>query len=289
MNEHKLILGTVQFGLPYGINNIAGQPNTQEVFSILNKAYEYGIKTIDTAAAYGNSEQLIGEFLKKNPEKQYKIITKISTKDNGFENSLTRSLSSLNVDSIDTVLFHSYSDFKQNIQSQEKDIIRLKGKLFKKIGVSVYDNNEIIELIENDLIDIVQTPFNLLDNESQRGELFRALKDKGKIIHTRSSFLQGLFFMNKERIPIGLRELQPFLDDVKELARQYHINLQTLSLNYVLSKNFINGVLFGVDNLNHLQDNLHNINQKLPAELITSIDRLHVKNNILLNPSKWKI
>lgn len=290
MNEKKLILGTVQFGIPYGINNLMGQPSQQEVFSILNKAYEHGIRTLDTASAYGNSEQLIGKFLQNNPNMDFKIITKIKTDDSiDFEKSLKASLTNLKIDSVDTILFHSFSDFKKNINYLSNSINKHKGKLFKKIGVSIYSNNEIIELIDNDLIEVVQAPFNLLDNETQKGQLFKELHNKGKIVHTRSSFLQGLFFMKNEIIPKGLNSLIPYLDELKKLSKQYNISIQELSLSYVLNKKYIDGVLFGVDNLNQFNQNIANINPQLPEALINAIDEINVKDNLLLNPSKWKI
>ncbi|SMG23519.1 Predicted oxidoreductase [Marivirga sericea] len=290
MTEKKLILGTVQFGIPYGVNNLVGQPSKQEIFTILKKAYEHGIRTLDTAAAYGNSEKLIGDFLQSNPEMGFKIITKIKTDDSvDFEKSLTASLTNLKIDSVNTILFHSFTDFKKNINKHRNSINKHKGNLFEKIGVSIYDNNEIIELLDNDLIDVIQAPFNLLDNKTQRGHLFKELQSKGKIVHTRSSFLQGLFFMNKEVIPKGLSPLIPFLDEIKKLCNQYDISVQELSLNYVLNKKYIDGVLFGVDNVSQLNQNMANINPQLPEDLINAIDEINVIDNFLLNPSKWKI
>ena len=44
---NKIILGTVQFGLEYGINNINGKPDKETVFEILSSAYDNGIKYFD--------------------------------------------------------------------------------------------------------------------------------------------------------------------------------------------------------------------------------------------------
>ena len=64
---NKLILGTVQFGLEYGINNLKGKPDKKTVFEILSYANNKGIKYLDTAELYGDAHNLIGEFHKSNP------------------------------------------------------------------------------------------------------------------------------------------------------------------------------------------------------------------------------
>jgi aryl-alcohol dehydrogenase-like predicted oxidoreductase len=61
----KLILGTVQFGLEYGVNNQKGIPSSNEIKKILDFAFKRKINILDTAEAYGNSQERIGEYIKK--------------------------------------------------------------------------------------------------------------------------------------------------------------------------------------------------------------------------------
>ena len=107
--KSKLILGTAQLGLKYGINNEFGKPSSYDSFKILNTAYDSGIKTLDTAESYGNSHKLIGSFIKKF-NKKFKIITKFSeyTTEDDIETKLFDFLNQLNVDYIDTLMFHNY-------------------------------------------------------------------------------------------------------------------------------------------------------------------------------------
>ena len=196
--DDKLILGTVQFGLRYGINNSVGKPEKESVFDILSYAYENGIRYLDTAELYGNAHELIGEFHKLHPTKKFNIITKFP---HNFKDTLNHKINSylcqLDIDYLEAILFHSYDSYI-NYKNQLIDLVKLKRKSVKFIGVSVYTNEQMNVVINDINIDIIQIPFNLFDNLNLRGELIIKAKSNNKIIHTRSAFLQGLFFMKKD-------------------------------------------------------------------------------------------
>ena len=73
-DSSKIILGTVQFGLDYGINNSNGKVSNNDSQEILKYAYENNIRTLDTAESYGNAHEVIGLFHKNNPQKLFKVI-----------------------------------------------------------------------------------------------------------------------------------------------------------------------------------------------------------------------
>jgi len=103
-------------------------------------------------------------------------------------------LSELHVDVLDILMFHSFTTYYQNATViDEMMMLKLNGKI-KFLGVSIYTNDELLKVIEDDRIDVIQLPFNLFDNFNKRGSLLKLAKEKGKIIHSRSAFLQGLFF-----------------------------------------------------------------------------------------------
>ena len=195
MNKNnKLIIGAAQFGMDYGINNLKGKITKNEVFDVLNYAYLNGVNEIDTATNYGDSEKVIGNYLEKYSANKFKISTKISTYEKGLKEQLLESLERLKQKKISKLIFHStslYNHFKPNIRGF---IEKNKGLYFDEIGVSIYKNEEIKNIIEDPFIDRVQSPFNLLDNLSQRGEYFKSLKKNNKKIDIRSVFLQGLFY-----------------------------------------------------------------------------------------------
>ena len=285
---NKLILGTVQFGLKYGINNLKGKPDKEAVFEILSYAYDRGIKYIDTAELYGDAHNLIGEFHKLNPSKKFKIITKFPHEFKDYlGNKINTYLTQLNVDQLNAILFHSFDSYLKH-KDQLKNIIQLKNKSVKLIGVSVYTNKQMDEVIDDLNIDIIQIPFNLFDNINQRGELLKKAKNKNKIIHTRSAFLQGLFFMEKNNPNIIRTKLEKELDIISEISIKYSISIGAIALNYCLVQNNIDGVLIGVDSLQQLKENIAFSKNNISNEYVKEIELINIQDGNLLNPSLWK-
>jgi aryl-alcohol dehydrogenase-like predicted oxidoreductase len=284
----NLILGTVQFGLDYGINNLQGKPEMESVFQILSYAYEKGIRYLDTAEVYGNSHQLIGEFHKLNPSKKFNIITKFPHELNdSLDNKIKTYLNQLSIERLHAILFHSFDSYLKH-KEQLKIISKLKTKKVEYIGVSIYTNEQMEEVINDINIDIIQMPFNLFDNINQRGELLKKAKIKNKIIHTRSAFLQGLFFMKKDN-PNKIRiQLEKELEIVLNISLKYSITIGTLALNYCLRQANVDGVLIGVDSLAQLKENITYAVSDITDEYINEINTIKINNVELLNPSLWK-
>jgi aryl-alcohol dehydrogenase-like predicted oxidoreductase len=284
---NKLILGTVQFGLEYGINNLKGKPDTKTVFEILSYAYDNGIKYLDTAVLYGDAHNLIGEFHKKNSNQKFNIITKFPNDFEGtVEDKIHTYLTQLNVDQLHAILFHSFESYLKH-KEQLKNIIQLKNKCVKFIGVSVYTNGQMDEVIDDINIDIIQIPFNLFDNLNQRGELLKKAKNKNKIIHTRSAFLQGLFFMEKNNPNVIRTRLEKELDSIAEISLKSSLSIGSIALNYCLVQNNIDGVLIGVDSLQQIKENIAYTENKLSNQYVKEIEMINIQNRDLLNPSLW--
>jgi aryl-alcohol dehydrogenase-like predicted oxidoreductase len=162
----KLILGTVQFGLPYGINNANGQVKEHEVENILMEAFKNGIRLLDTASAYGNAHQLIGQFHAKYPESVFEVITKLPKNFNpdDIEHQVELYLKELIIKTIHTLMFHAFDDLIR-INNGIQRLVEFKNKKkIGNIGVSIYNNQQFESAIENKAIDVIQIPFNLLDN-----------------------------------------------------------------------------------------------------------------------------
>ena len=285
---NKIILGTVQFGLEYGINNINGKPDKETVFEILSSAYDNGIKYLDTAELYGDAHNLIGEFHKSVPSKKFNIITKFPHEfEDSVEKKINTYLTQLNVGQLHAILFHSFDSYLKH-KEQLKNIVKLKDKSLKYIGVSVYTNEQMDEVIDDLNIEIIQIPFNLFDNLNQRGELLKKAKNKNKIIHTRSAFLQGLFFMKKNNPNIIRTKLENELDIIAEISVKSALSIGSISLNYCLMQNNIDGVLMGVDSLQQLKENIAYLENKISNQYIKEIEKINIQDVNLLNPSLWK-
>ena len=284
----KLILGTVQFGLKYGINNLQGKPDNEAVFEILSYAYENGIRHLDTAELYGNAHELIGEFHKINPSNKFQVTTKFPHDfEDNLDNKIDRYLAQLNVDYLNAILFHSFESYKKH-KEQLKNIIKHKNKSIKNIGISIYSNEQMNEVIDDINIDIIQLPFNLFDNLNLRGELLIKAKDKNKTIHTRSAFLQGLFFMKKDNPNSTRIKLENELNIVEKISLKSSIPIGSIALNYCLVQANIDGVLIGVDSLQQLKENIAFAENKIPNQYLDEINTIRINNVELLNPSMWK-
>lgn len=266
---------------------MSGKPSEEEAHAILKEAYNQGIKTLDTASAYGSSEEVIGNYHRKSAVK-FSVITKFHIQE-GKEISeiVENALHKLGVGSIETLFFHSYQDYLSNpnaLQVLTKEVVN--GRI-NHIGVSVYTNNEIEALLPVQEIDVIQAPFNLLDNHNKRAEVFQRARSSGKKVHTRSVFLQGLFFRPINSLPKSLLALKSALVHINQIAKEAGVSVASLALNYALNKEYIDRVLVGVDSASQLNNNMNSLKDGLSDEIVQVIDEIKVSEPSLLNPSKW--
>lgn len=287
----KLILGTVQFGLNYGVNNQKGIPSLYEIKKILDLAFKRNINILDTAEAYGNSQEKIGHYIKKSNNK-FKVITKYSKLRNDLPSNIIdrvkKNLEILNIDNLYCYMFHNFNDYISYFNLFQEDLLHLKRNgLIDKIGVSLHSNEEISEVLKNDNIGLIQLPFNLLDNSSQRKEVLIKAKSKGVEVHTRSVFLQGLFFQDSNEIKGKLLEIREDLNIINGLVGKEEMN--DLALNYAYSKEYIDCVLLGVDSVDQLKSNINIIKKSKTENFYREVDNIVVKNHLLLNPANWNL
>jgi aryl-alcohol dehydrogenase-like predicted oxidoreductase len=288
---NKLILGTVQLGLDYGINNQQGKPSQQQAFKILETAYNSGVSTLDTAEAYGDSQLVIGQFLKTHPEKQFKIITKLAAtstvKPSNLLLQIEKNCNILHVEKLHGYMFHNYQSFKEKQNLYDKFLLAKENKLISKAGISLYTNSEVEDVINNfSGFDFIQIPFNLFDNATKRKEILDQAKSKNIEVHTRSVFLQGLFFKQPEELPLKLKTLKGNLEILDILKQKYNLNTLTLALQYVLQKYYIDNVLIGVETAEQLKLNIKSAEKHVKIPHI-EIDDINIITDELLNPSNW--
>lgn len=291
MLTNKIVLGTAQFGLKYGINNQLGQPAFDAVAQILEYAQLNHIHELDTAQAYGNSEEVLGQFVRGAPS-AFKIQSKFSvTADFSFEKSLKSSLEKLGVSSIEGVYFHKYSDFKNYDHFNEIAECQKKG-LFKNLGVSIYSHEELADLVNKPLVDMIQIPFNIFDRDAHKISLLKAAQKQNKKIYTRSAFLQGLMFMNEQSLPVKLKSFAEPISQVKALAEDLGISLSELCLGYVLRSEFVDRVIIGVDSLEQLKANVDCIDKiewstEFYERVDSELNKIKIEYPSLLNPVNW--
>ncbi|MEM4397273.1 MAG: aldo/keto reductase [Candidatus Woesearchaeota archaeon] len=284
----KIALGTVQFGLDYGINNKNGIVPKEEVFRILDYCSSIGLNTLDTAYCYGISEEIIGQYI-KNTNASFNIISKFPNQ-NDIEIILNETLNKLNLNKLYSYLSHDFQFIKDNINNWNKVInLKYESKV-DKIGFSLYYTEELDFLLKNKIqFDIVQVPFNVLDRRFEK--YFKLLKENNIEIHTRSTFLQGLFFKNDNSISKHFFKIIDKINNIRKVSIDLEISLSKLLLIFCLSYNEIDKIIVGIDNLDHLKDNLLDINflNDYKDYVYSKLEVFREDDLDILIPSRWKI
>ncbi|MEI2275640.1 aldo/keto reductase [Sphingobacterium sp. ML3W] len=270
---NKIGLGTVQFGAHYGISNSTGKTPLQEVGEIVRYSESIGIKYLDTAFAYGDAEDVLGKF----DLDSFRIISKYIPSEITLPKQFEISLDRLGIEAFYGYMAHRPYDLIENRQNWEFLMkLKTKGKV-KKIGASFNSVEELEEIFQKGLeLDIVQVPLNYFDHRFDA--YIKALHEKGVEIHTRSTFLQGLFFCAPDSLDMFFDEVKPYLETLQQLD-----NLSVRLLRYVLEKDYVDVVNIGVNDLNQFKENiltLGKMHNKLP--LLN-----HKFEDKILMPSEW--
>jgi len=287
---NKICLGTVQFGMNYGIANTTGQIPKDEAFQILEYAYAKGMRFLDTAHAYGNSEKIIGEFA-ENKKAAFNIISKISLADNISEEEIEpiflQSLERLRVKKLYAYLIHSFDDFRRDNIIWDKLKILKERHLIEKIGLSIYRPQELEVLLDNaGGLDIIQVPYSIFDRRFE--EYFSLLRKRNIEICVRSVFLQGLAFMDRDKLPHNLSGARNSLLLLKEISKENNISLNALCINFVLLNPLIDRIIIGVDGLGHLKANIEDMYLRERVRMLEPILKgLVIKDENILLPYMW--
>ncbi len=256
----RLALGTVQFGLGYGVTHGGGRVPEDEVRAILARAQAAGIGMLDTAAAYGDAEDVLG---RADAGRFFRIITKtlpLAAAGGGagaaarVARRFRESLDRLAVASVDGVLIHAASDLLSaeggNLWKQLA-AWRSQG-LVRRIGVSVYDRTEIDAILARFSPDLVQLPLNVLDQRLLVDGTIGRLASRGIAMHVRSVFLQGLLLQPPEECPPQLAATKPFLDRWWTACRRHGVPPLTAALHFGLGLPGIEKLVVGVHSAAHL-------------------------------------
>lgn len=286
--EKKLALGTAQFGLPYGIANQGGQVTRSVAKAMLQLAADYGIDTLDTAIAYGESETCLGEVGTQG----FKLVTKLPAVPDGCADvrdwvkaQVAASLSRLGVNEAYGLLLHRP---KQLLESGGEALYQTLQELKKtgqvqKVGVSVYAPSELEVLIPRYRFDLVQAPFNLVDRRLHTTGWLQRLKDGGVEIHTRSAFLQGLLLMPQDSIP---KKFSPWADlwgKWHEWLAHHTTSAVQACLAFPLSFPEIDRVVVGADSVSQMEQIISAVTSIAPVDL----PDLHCDAENLINPARW--
>lgn len=284
----KLALGTVQFGLPYGVSNNNGQTPLDESQRIVELARDSGISLLDTAMAYGDSESRLGKI----GVESFRVVTKLpSLPENSTnpkkwaEEQVEGSLQRLGLKCLYGLLLHNPAQLLTSSGHHLFEALQgLKTRgLVEKIGISIYAPSELDELLKLFSFDIVQSPFNPVDRSLLTSGWMDKLHAKGIEIHVRSVFLQGLLLMPQDQVPSKFSRWSPLWKNWHNWLYLNEISPQAVCLAFAKSQPEINQILVGVETRHQLEQILGAFDSPTP-ETFPSIESTDPD---LINPTQW--
>lgn len=286
----KVCIGTAQFGLNYGVSNSVGKLSNEEISKVLDYANESGISKIDTAMSYGDSEILLGNLNRGNSD----YITKLP----GF-NSLEKprdwvrkkvegSLQKLKRSSLYAILLHRPSDLHNQYGNQiYNELLSLKRQgMISKVGISIYDPEELKQILGEFEIDIVQSPLNIIDQGLFKSGWLKELKRKKIEVHVRSIFLQGLLIMDTRQRPKKFEKWNSLWDTWQNWCSERNVSPKLACIQFVKKIKEIDNYIFGVESLEQLKEIIHLYDQEISIDYDTG-NLLALNDPMLINPSNW--
>lgn len=300
----ELVLGSVQLGLAYGAANRTGKPARTTALRLVARASDAGITQFDTARAYGDAEDRIGEAL--SGRKAHRAITKLSPLSDlsgdasradvraAVERSVTESLSALRRDRLDCLLLHRAAHMTAHQGAVWERLIEyLEDGTVQTLGVSVQSPEEALAALASRDVRHIQLPFNLFDwRWREAGVIDRIAARADVVVHARSAFLQGVLAASDPTVwpaieGVDAKAMVRFIAElVEDFGRE---SAADLCLAYVRGQRWIDGVVVGLETEDQLENNLHLFVQRpltagQCALIEARVPRLPVA---LLDPAQW--
>lgn len=282
----KLALGTVQFGMDYGISNTKGKVSDEEVAKILKLANENAIDLLDTGSVYGDSEQLLGQTIKAH-NLNFKLVDKVPDLETiglTITAALEQSLEHLKMDKIDGLMLHNAADLCDE-SYEELQTLKARG-LVDKVGISTYHPKQTFELEERYELDLIQLPMNLFDQRFFETGCIDWLKEKGVEIHARSIFLQGLLLMQSSKMPPYFQPYMPLFDKLSSYCRQLGISRLAAALTIAHQHSNIDRLVIGVCSCEQLSEVLKAYEQAKTVDFDATQFSCHEEG--LISPFLWQ-
>lgn len=267
MQISPMTLGTVQLGKNYGIANDAGKPDEKKSFAILKTALESGVTTLDTARAYGDSELVIGRFLKQWQGEVPAIITKIPALQGSspkelekfVTDSVEQSLERLGINKLEAVLLHGAKDpiIHGKACADAMQALITHGYT-DKVGVSVYTEEDIGGMLPYDIFSVTQVPMSVFDQRLVSSGAVAKLQEHNYTVFVRSVFLQGLFFLDPDKIddPILTEHAVPRIRLLNDIAGELNISIAQLAIAFMRGCAGVTSLVLGADTPEQVKSNI---------------------------------
>jgi hypothetical protein len=291
IGAERIALGTVQFGLPYGVANTQGQVSYDQAEAMIGAMRTVGIDTIDTAIAYGEAETVLGRI----GISDFRLVSKVPALcepacaiDDWVVAQVEASLERLRIPRLSGLMLHAPDDL---LGPHGADLARglqraQDAGLAERIGLSVYSPEQLAALVDRLPLQIIQIPLNVFDRRFvETGWLDRLVSDNVEV-HARSVFLQGLLLMTSDRVPSKFEPFRALIDGwhawLASDAAAGGAALQAC-LAHVASYAGISRLVVGADSLAHLQDIITAVSTaplRVPESLTSPATPL-------INPAQW--
>lgn len=266
MRISPMTLGTVQLGMNYGIANNAGKPDEEKSFSILRTALEGGVTALDTARAYGDSELVIGRFLKQWQGETPAIITKIPTLQGNspkelekfVTDSVEQSLERLGINKLEAVMLHGAKDpIIHGKACADAMKALLDHGYTDKVGVSVYTAEDIEGMLPYEIFSVTQVPMSIFDQQLIAGGSIAKLQERDYTVFVRSVFLQGLFFLDPEKVddPVLVEHAVPKIRLLKSVAQELGMSIAQLAIAFMRDCAGVTSLVLGADTPEQVKSN----------------------------------
>ena len=282
----KLVLGTANFGMHYGI--ISEKVSPDDISNLLITAHANKIEFIDTASGYGSAEEDIGRFVPKNSN--FKIITKLSINEEDDVSKVvikfTNSLEKLNLEKTWAVLIHNFDVLlKKHNEIVIKSLLKIRElKLAEHIGISIYTLDEVIQAKELfPELEVFQVPDNICDRRMSNSNILNEMSNSGNFFFVRSIFHQGLLTSNPEELPLKFSMAKPLLEDFRRLCQINGMTPVEMCIAYGKSLSWASGLVIGANN----RGQLRKIIEAHAKTTNISFDKFPRLNKFLIDPRLW--
>lgn len=303
----KITLGTVQLGMNYGIANDGGQPNREKSFEMLETALEHGITSLDTARTYGNSEDVIGDFFRSHQIKNTPFMTSklkvglpegASSKEveAAMYDSVETSLQKLGIRKLDCLMLHSALDMTSYGDIVPNTLESMVKKGYTSMaGVSVYQPEELDVMLRHDVYEATQIPMSVFDQKLEHRGYLKRLKEKNIAVFVRSVFLQGVFFLEPDKItdPLLAEYAKPYIEMLRDYCSMEGMSVAELAISYIRDTDGVDSLVLGADTKEQVMENIRYINapaisEKTRCELSERFKDVNIKKimEVLSRPKK---
>jgi aryl-alcohol dehydrogenase-like predicted oxidoreductase len=287
------VFGTAQLGADYGIANQSGRPDAEEATDMLERAWRGGVRILDTAPAYGDSEAVIAGFLERYPECPFAVISKLDPAINLADADAVETAVQESRDRIgrplEGMLLHNASALPALAVGGGDALQRCIDKgLTAAIGVSVYTPEEFLGAIDEDVIDIIQAPYNALDRRVRDEGLLQRAADAGKRVFLRSAYLQGLLLMEPETLPPAMAFAAPTIADWRKLCADHGLSPLRGALGFVRATAPDAWIVIGCESKTQIDDTLAETEKEQPGgDFLAAVEALRTGDPRVIDPRTW--